>query len=202
MINNIELIKPILNFQEEGDFYRLHIFQRKKDQTTDRANHQSVRTIKAYSIYDLDYLDYRYDEIKTLCELFKARAYISMQRLNDKNVALLMLQKLANSLYANQHKMERLYDSVIGDMKSNEKRWIVDIDADELHNKDIILNKINELDPKGDKLILEVPTKSGVHLITKPFRVDFYATWCKDNNINTDIQKANPTVLYIPNSLT
>lgn len=31
-INNLELIKPLLNFEQEGDFYMLYIFKRKKDQ--------------------------------------------------------------------------------------------------------------------------------------------------------------------------
>jgi predicted nuclease with TOPRIM domain len=201
MINNLSLIKPLLTFKEEGDFYRIHIFKRKKDQTTDRANHQSVRTIKTYSVYDLEYLEEKYQEIKDLCEHFKARAYISIQRLNDKDVALLMLKELVNRLYSNQQKMERLYDSTIGNMKSKDKRWIVDIDKEELENVDEIRNKINELAPEGNKILLEVPTKSGLHLITSPFRVDHFQEWSKVKNISLDLQKCNPTCLFIPNSL-
>jgi hypothetical protein len=29
MIDNLELIKPLLNFENEGDFYMLYIFKRK-----------------------------------------------------------------------------------------------------------------------------------------------------------------------------
>ena len=57
MINNINLIKPLLNFTNEGDFYMLYIFKRKKDQPEgERDNHQSVRTIKTYSIDSIEYL--------------------------------------------------------------------------------------------------------------------------------------------------
>ena len=46
MINNLELIKPLLNFENPGDFYMLYVFKRKKDQPEgERDNHQSVRTI-------------------------------------------------------------------------------------------------------------------------------------------------------------
>ena len=31
-IDNIEKIKPLLNFTEVGDFYMLYVFKRKKDQ--------------------------------------------------------------------------------------------------------------------------------------------------------------------------
>jgi hypothetical protein len=42
MIDNIHLIKPLINFESEDEFYMLYIFKRKKDQTTDKSNHQSV----------------------------------------------------------------------------------------------------------------------------------------------------------------
>jgi uncharacterized FlgJ-related protein len=32
MIDNIEIIKTLLNFSEQGDFYMLYVFKRKKDQ--------------------------------------------------------------------------------------------------------------------------------------------------------------------------
>jgi hypothetical protein len=41
MIDNSHLIKPILNFEKEGDFYMLSVFKRKKDQPDeDKENHQ------------------------------------------------------------------------------------------------------------------------------------------------------------------
>lgn len=202
MIDNINLIKPLLTFKEDGDFYRLNIYVRKKDQSTDLSNHQSVRTIKSYSIYSIDYLEKKYDEIKHLCEYFKARAYISLQRLNDKDVALLMLKELADKLYSEQHKMEWLYDSVVGKIHSKDKRWVVDIDKEELKHSNLILDKINSLEPEGDKLIAEIPTKSGKHFITHPFRVDKFQNWCKINSLEVAIQKNNPTCLFLPNSLT
>jgi hypothetical protein len=60
MIDNLQLIKPLLNFSEKGDFYMLYVFKRKKDQPEgERDNHQSVRTIKTYCIESLDHLDRR-----------------------------------------------------------------------------------------------------------------------------------------------
>jgi len=69
MIDNSEQIRNLLNFENEGDFYMLYVFKRKKDQSTDKANHQSVRTIKTYCVDNIDYLERRYDEIKQLCEI-------------------------------------------------------------------------------------------------------------------------------------
>ena len=88
MIDNIEHIKELLNFSDEGDFYMLYVFKRKKDQPEgERDNHQSVRTIKTYCVESVEYLEKRYDEIKQLCEMFKARAYIHIQKQNHKDVS-------------------------------------------------------------------------------------------------------------------
>ena len=99
MIDNIEIIKTLLNFSEKGDFYMLYVFKRKKDQPEgERENHQSVRTIKTYCIESIDHLERRYDEIKQLCEMFKARAYIHVQKQNHKDVSLNMLSALAERI--------------------------------------------------------------------------------------------------------
>lgn len=75
MIDNIEQLKGLMNFSEEGDFYMLYVFKRKKDQPEgEKQNHQSVRTIKSYCIESIEHLERRYPEIKQLCHIFNARA--------------------------------------------------------------------------------------------------------------------------------
>ena len=198
MIDNLELIKPLLNFDNEDDFYMLYIFKRKKDQPEgERDNHQSVRTIRSYCIKSIEQLEKRYDEIKMLCEVFKARAYIHVQKQNHKDVALDMLVGLAQRIKSGQHQQQNLFDSVVGQMKTYEKRWIVDIDT---KDEDIILNiryAINMCKPEGLKIHRSIPTKNGVHLITDRFDVMEFSEQYPD----IDIQKKNPTLLYYPDSL-
>ena len=130
MIDNIELIKPLLNFDEKGDFYMVYVLKRKKDQPEgERDNHQSVRTIKTYCVESIEYLHKRYDEIKQLCEMFKARAYIHVQKQNHKDVSLEMMMSLAERIKNGSHNQKGLFDSVVGQIKTYEKRWIVDIDT-------------------------------------------------------------------------
>src|SRR5210317_517562 len=113
-INNIELIKDLLNFEQKGDFYMLYVFKRKKDQPEgERDNHQSVRTIKTYCIDSIEYLEKRYDEIKQLCEMFKARAYIHIQKQNHSDVSLEMLSALATRIKNSQHRQKHLFESVV-----------------------------------------------------------------------------------------
>lgn len=198
MINNLELIKSLLNFSEPGDFYMLYVLKRKKDQPADeRDNHQSVRTIKSYTVESIEYLEKRYEEIIQLCETFKARAYIHVQKQNHRDVSLEMMVELANRIKNGVQSQKGLFDSVVGQMKTLEKRWIVDIDTTDFINVSNLANFITILAPIGPKVEAVIPTRNGYHLITQKFDVSMF----KNKHPNIDIQKKNPTLLYYPNSL-
>jgi len=214
MIDNIELIKPLLNFTEKGDFYMLYVFKRKKDQPEgERDNHQSVRTIKTYCIDSIEHLERRYDEVKQLCEMFKARAYIHVQKQNHKDVSLNMLALLAERIRDGVSNQKGLFDSVVGQIKTMEKRWIIDVD-DMMQASPIMMAYIEyECTPitkvkfdeagfpigheVGPKIETIIPTKNGHHLITKKFDVKKF----KDKYPDVDVQKKNPTLLFLPESL-
>jgi len=205
-IDNINIIKGLLNFENVGDFYMLYVFKRKKDQPeSEKDNHQSVRTIKTYCIDSIEYLEKRYDEIKQLCEMFKARAYIHVQKQNHKDVSLNMMVALAQRIQDGNLKQQNLFDSVVGQLKTHEKRWIIDIDnvstdsfAQDLYYIEM-REYINELQEEvgKDKNMTFVKTKSGFHIITQPFN----AMKFKERYPDVDVQKKNPTLLYLPNSL-
>jgi hypothetical protein len=214
MINNLELIKPLLNFSEPGDFYMLYVFKRKKDQPEgERDNHQSVRTIKTYCIESVDHLEKRWDEITQLCEIFKARAYIHVQKQNHSEVSLNMLSELATRIRNGVSNQKGLFDSVVGQIKTQEKRWIIDVD--DQHEPSPMMMACIEYDCApftqiyfdgaglpdgyitGPKIEAIIPTKNGHHLITKKFDVLTF----KKAYPNIDIQKKNPTLLYYPTSL-
>jgi hypothetical protein len=201
MINNLELIKPLLNFENEGDFYMLYIFKRKKDQTTDKSNHQSVRTIKTYCIDSIEYLEKRYDEITQLCEMFKARAYIHIQKQNHKDVAMNMITEIVHRIQSGQINQQNVFDSVVGQIKTQEKRWIVDIDTKDEETVTKIARLVDKLRPEGSKIDAVIPTKNGYHLITKRFDVMEFNKYISLQGEVPDIQKKNPTLLYFPESL-
>jgi len=198
MINNLELIRPLLNFEKKGDFYMLYVFKRKKDQPEgERDNHQSVRTIKTYCIESIDHLERRWDEIIQLCEMFKARAYIHVQKQNHFDVSLNMMVALAQRIQDCNTNQKGLFDSVVGQIKTQEKRWIIDFD-DMLEASPLMMAYIDhECKPFGSKIEAVIPTRNGHHLITKKFDVMKF----KEKYPDLDIQKKNPTLLYYPNSL-
>lgn len=198
MIDNLNLIKPLLSFDKLCDFYMLYVFKRKKDQPEgERDNHQSVRTIKTYCIESIDHLERRYDEIKQMCEMFKARAYIHVQKQNHYDVSLNMMVELAQRIQNGQHNQKGLFDSVVGQIKTQEKRWIVDLDTKDDDEVVRMTKVINIARPEGDKVISIIPTKNGYHFITKRFDVMMFKNIYPD----VDIQKKNPTLLYYPESL-
>jgi hypothetical protein len=198
MINNLELIKPLLNFENEGDFYMLYIFKRKKDQPeSERDNHQSVRTIKTYCVESVEYLEKRMSEIIQLCEMFKARAYIHIQKQNHRDVAMNMITEIVNRIQSGQINQKNVFDSVVGQIKTQEKRWIIDVDDKDTKELVRITEVIHTTRPEGDKLEACIPTKNGYHLITKRFDVQMF----RNEYPNIDIQKKNPTLLYYPKTL-
>jgi len=202
MIDNIELIKPLLNFTEKGDFYMLYVFKRKKDQPEgERDNHQSVRTIKTYCIDSVEHLERRYDEVKQLCEMFKARAYIHVQKQNHRDVSLEMMVALAEKIRNDQNNQKGLFDSVVGQIKTYEKKWIVDIDTKDEIVVHRIAHIINQMKPEGDKIITCIPTKNGYHLITSRFDVLTFNKMMSLQGEVPDIVKKNPTLLFLPESL-
>jgi hypothetical protein len=198
MINNLELIKPLLNFTNDGDFYMLYIFKRKKDQPeNEKDNHQSVRTIKTYCVDSIEYLEKRYDEIIQLSEMFKARAYIHIVKQNHKDVAMNMITEIVTRIQSGQINQKNVFDSVVGQIKTQEKRWIIDVDDKDTKELVRITEVIHATRPEGDKLEAVIPTKNGYHLITKRFDVQMF----RNVYPHIDIQKKNPTLLYYPNSL-
>lgn len=213
MIDNINIIKKLLNFSDPEDFYMLYVLKRKKDQPEgQRDNHQSVRTIKTYCVDSFEYLDKRYEEIKQMCEFFKARAYIHVQKQNHMDVSLHMIKALAQRLVDKQNNQKNLFDSVVGQMKTLEKRWIIDVDDMEISpmmvaHIEYACEPITTIDydvagipigyKVGPKVEAIVPTKNGHHLITKRFDTRTFSEKYPD----IDIQKKNPTLLYYPNSL-
>jgi hypothetical protein len=129
--------------------------------------------------------------------MFKARAYIHIQKQNHKDVAMNMITEIVNRIQSGQINQQHIFDSVVGQIKTQEKRWIVDIDTKDFDYMEEVAEFINILRPDGAKVETAIPTKNGVHLITGRFDVIEF----KKKYPEVDIQKKNPTLLYYPNSL-
>ena len=146
-------------------------------------------------------MEKRYDEVIQLCEMFKARAYIHIQKQNHKDVAMNMITEIVTRIQSGQINQQHVFDSVVGQIKTNEKRWIVDIDMKSIEVVQRISELINNIRPVGEKTEAVIPTKNGYHLITKRFDVIEFNKYMSLQGDVPDIQKKNPTLLYYPDSI-
>jgi hypothetical protein len=109
-----------------------------------------------------------------------------------------MMVALAQRIQDGNHKQKGLFDSVVGQIKTLEKRWIVDIDTKNKEVVEEVATFINtKCRPVQDKICSIIPTKNGYHLITDRFDVKTF----KETYPEIDIVKKNPTLLFLPNSL-
>lgn len=194
MIDNLELIKPFLKFESNDDFYYLQILQRKKENPQLGNN---SRVIKNYYITSIEYLESHYEEIKQLCIQFNARASIRLNKRSFESVAFKTLENIANSMRNREYKfIKASYDRACGlGHNDKEKTWILDIDFElTINTLNSIKEYINNIEPVGNKIIEIIPSKSGSHIITKPFNLQKF----KEDYSSIDVHKDNPTNLFIP----
>lgn len=198
MVNNFEIIKPLLSWDSEDDYYFVQILMRKKDFNANlkvNGTNNNSRLIKAYYVKSLEYLDFVTPEIIQLCEIFGARAGINLNKRSFEKTALQHLKLVTdNIINGNFDKVYKTYSSAAGKFShDNNKKWIIDIDG---NDKNIIeiTGFIGEIEPIGNKIIDIIPSKNGCHIITKPFNLETF----KRKYIDIDVQKNNPTNLYVP----
>lgn len=197
MIDNFNLIEPLLTFESEDDFYHLQILKRKKEHPELGSNSYVVKT---YYISSIKYLATKMPEIKQLCDFHNARAYINLNVRSFERTAFHTLKKVTDQIMNRDFKsVRKAYESVCGEHGTGrEKRWIIDIDDhfDTLGVEFFVemYEFLYDIAPDGNKLIAELPTKNGIHIITKPFRLDTFHA----NYPGIDVHKNSPTILYIP----
>ena len=209
MIDNFEQIKNLLKFDNEYQFYFLQIIQRKKDFKEDDTitylgTNNNNRLIKAYYIFSLEQLEKYKSEILALCNLFKARAGISLNRRDARVISLEMMKLLADNIKNNHfNQLSKIYNTVCGQYhQEKDKTWILDIDymtgyyiktIDEVIRQNLVKDLYN-IEPIGSKIITAIPSKSGYHLITRSFNSQKFSQMYP----KIEIHKNNPTDLYIP----
>jgi hypothetical protein len=193
MIDNMEIIKPLLSFDPEH-FYYIEIMQRKKENPEIGSN---TRIIKQYFINSLKYLESHYEEMKKLCNLFNARAGIRMNKRNAKQVSLKTLQIIADhAINDAYHCSKSAYAKACGQCHhDSEKKWIVDIDVkDWTPHVNLLAANIQGERLGKVTLYAVVPSLAGRHLITSPFNMQAFRLM----GFKEDVHKDNPTNLYIP----
>lgn len=205
MVDNKEIIKPLLIFPNKDCFYFVQIIQRKKDHKGERlgGSNNNSRLIKAYYIKSIDQLEIHWEEMVKLAEVFNARVSINLNPRNFRKAAFHTIQKIANQMSNDVfNEVHKAYNSVCGEYHSEmDKRWILDIDKEDLPKFDEILQFVqdlhDEIQNRDYNILAVLPTKSGKHIITNPFNLDKFSKKYPEISVH----KNNPVNCYIPDEL-
>jgi hypothetical protein len=162
-----------------------------------------AKLIRDFYIYSLKEFDELEGKIVQLCDENNARAYFRLNVRDAKKIAFQYNKRLAELLITEDYKaIPKSYASVTGEYHSDpDKKWLIDYDYtdDDENNSNLYLMelKVRNVFFNGNKenaIVAKIPTMNGIHLITRPFRLDVF----KQEFPNVDVHKDNPTILYMP----
>ena len=205
LINNLELIAPLLPKNNPMVFCHMQIVCRAKDHKDEKVKEGAIKT---YFIRDEEHLRRIMPEVILLCEHYGARAYINVSPKSFGKLQKLMLVKLASLVCeGNIQNPRKTLNSAAGVLTSKNPTWIIDVDN--MPVKDSILNWLDDyfkLDSTlpfcntREELYLRgiIPTKQGCHLLVRPFNLKEFSS----NFPNVDVHKNSMgTLLYYPDSI-
>ena len=190
-INNLQLIKPLLNFANDDVFYHLQILKRKKEHPSLGSNSYVVKT---YYISSIEYLEFKMSEIIELCKFHQARAYINLIPRSFEKIAFHTLKKVTDCIMNKDYKsVRKAYESICGKYGHGDKIWVIDVDDRDFNKVLKIGETVNKIESGNSVNVLEyIPTLNGFHILTKPFDKSVFS-----KIYDLDIQTNNPTILYL-----
>jgi hypothetical protein len=200
MVNNFEIIKSYLDFSNPDTYYFLQLIQRRKDNPNLTKD---MHIIDDIFIYNMEQYYRMQPEIIATCNLHNARAYFRLNKRSLKKSAMQLLKKVTTMIIDENYKsVKNAYSSVSGEFSSDDdKKWIVDIDNVSLdgnfgfnHHSMLMTLKHLQIETGREPMLTVIQTKSGAHIITRPFNLNEF----KKLYPNIDIHKDNPTILYAP----
>ena len=206
IIDNTEQIKKLIANCGKDEFYMLQVLHRAKDGKTPyepEGKKISQQTVKTYYISSPEYLDYKMNEIRDLCGMFNARAYINLNKKSWRQISLKSLEILAGVIAKADNNpdewrgVKTIIDSACGQTGACDKNktWVVDVDTKDDDELVEIERAIESCEPFNErKIVALIPTLHGYHLITKPFnKIRFSQMYGKQ----IDIHNNNPTLLFL-----
>ncbi len=200
-MDNFDQIRSLLKFPDENTFYFLQVLKRRKD-NPDLG--KDMVHLSDYYIYSLEQFDGLKQRIIDQCNTENARAYFRLNRRDSKKVAMQVLKRTVDHIMSENYRaVKNAFASCAGEFHSDpDKTWIVDVDdvtKDSFaHSEKYIRLRqlVEDLQKETGKepMMTPIKTKSGIHLITRPFNLNKF----KSEFPEVDVHKDNPTILYCP----
>ena len=183
-------------------YYVVELMRRGKDNPDMPAANYHFKNYYIYSWRDLAKYE---EEIKNICELLLLRAYCSVNYKLMSQVALDTMAESARRIASHDYKkFYAIFESCSGKfVDHNNGMWVIDVD-EQLARVDYnnLVNYINKMDSRYKlKVVFTMPTKSGLHLICRPFNLkqfkDGFREYFGDSITEIpDIKKNHLTLLY------
>ena len=197
IVDNFEVIRNLLSFKSEGDFYSLQILKRREDNPFMEIN---SRVIKNYYISSLEEFNTLEEEIKLMCSTFNARAYINPAVKNQERVAFAMIKRIADCVYSKQYDcIKGIYQSECDRSKSDKPIWVIDVDTDSEKTLSELITAVEGCQSGHAITTAEIiPTINGCHVLTYPFNskeLEPFLATCDD----VELKKERQTLLYYSN---
>jgi len=198
MTDNFKLIRQYLidngipQHNESGllKHYVVEIMSRGKDNPDMPA---ANRHFKNYYFPCIDKFDQYESEIKKVCDALRMRAYVSVNyKMYDQVLMDTAAEAATRAAAHNYGKPYSVYEHCSGKyVNRKDKKFVVDIDEEQM----IFFHSI--YDELKDKVVIVVPTRTGMHLVTTPFNTLAFENKCINRfGFTPDIKKNHLTLLY------
>lgn len=180
-------------------YFVVELMRRGKDNPDMSAANYHFKNYYIYSWRDL--LRYE-EEIKNICRLLRLRAYASVNYKLMSQVSLDTLSESARRIAAHDYKkFYNIFESCSGKyVDKGNSVWVIDIDKEDLDKTNVIKSFVDECEPLNkEKILFEMPTKSGLHIISKSFNLQDFNKKCLNfHGIGKvlDVKKNHLTLLY------
>lgn len=220
MANNIEQFKEYIKTmspdfpksdasRNSDKFYVIELMRRGKDNPgLPAANYH----FKSYQIYSFDDFDKFIPEIMQLCDIMRMRAYASVNWKSTRQITLNTIAAMATrvakgdfkKIYSEWTSQTGLYSH------RNENVWILDCDDISPSSQEIaaLVDMANSCKSQFERNVIDVfPTRSGSHIITRPFDVKEFSSKIEANPSvlsslkEFDITKGGELIDWLNNSL-
>lgn len=191
IVDNFDKFEDFLNFESPDDFYFCQVIRRGKDSNLTSADNYHI---KSYFIKSIKQLRNLKDEMINMCHFHNARVYIHLNKRSFKKCAFRTLKLISEDLLSDNYEAaKRAYTSVCGSFPSDKnKKWLVDVDLKNVTPEELnsFIDEIKDLKPDGEKYIDSYSTRSGIHLLLKPFDLKTF----HDNGGKKTLDRLNATI--------
>lgn len=162
-----------------------------------RKGNNSHRIVKTFYHRSVEEFWEQWPVIKNLCDLSLVRACTRLSPKSYKRVGATFTRMVVEAALTNNFAgMKSLYNRACGTTSPNTKLWLFDIDV--INEGTIEFEKYLQI---NGSYIATIPSKKGLHYITKPFDMRLFEMFMDDHDMSDEhisLHKDNPTNLYIP----